>query len=339
MNKRQSTKTSAQTGRTITMMLRRFLKEYMSIVMFLGLFIIASILSPAFLSVNNIVNIMLQNTIIGMLALGQTMVIISAGIDLSVGATLALTTIVAALLAPYGMAVALIAGLIVGIIMGLINGLLISKLKMAPFIVTLATMGIARSIAAMLTNGAHVTTDIFRFISNINISVVPLMVIVWILLTILFQYLLKTRSGIRHLLAVGGDEETARLSGINTSKTKIMAYTVTGFLSSLGAVFYLARLGHGHYTIGLSYNLDSIAAVIIGGTSIFGGKGSFIDTLFGVLILGILANIINLLSISVFLKDAFKGVIILAIILFAVLRRRREIKQRTLFNDRTEVSA
>jgi ribose transport system permease protein len=326
----QSTAAVAVKGGKIGAIMRRFLKDYMSIVMFLGLFILAAILSPAFLQVSNIVNIMLQNTIIGMLAIGQTMVILSAGIDLSVGATLALTTIVVALLSPYGIVVSLLAGLLVGLMVGLLNGLLIAKLKMAPFIVTLATMGIARSIAAMLTNGEHVTTDIFRFISTINLGFMPLMVLVWIVLIVLFQYLLKTRTSVRNLLAVGGDEETARLSGINISKTKIFAYGTAGLLSSLGAIFYLARLGHGHYTVGATYNLDSIAAVIIGGTSIFGGKGSFTDTFFGVLILGILANIINLLSISVFLKDAFKGVIILAIILFAVLRRRREMKEKNL---------
>lgn len=310
--------------------IRRCLKDYMSIVMSLGLFLLAAIISPAFLQVSNIVNILLQNTIIGMLAIGQTMVILTAGIDLSVGATLALTTIVASLLAPYGLAFSLIGGMFVGLIMGLLNGILISKLKMAPFIVTLATMGIARSIAAMVVNGAHITTDIFRFIANINLWFMPLIVLIWILLIILFQYLLNKRVSFRNLLAVGGDEETARLSGVDIDKTKIFAYVTTGILSSLGAIFYLARLGHGHYTVGSSYGLDTIAAVVIGGTSIFGGKGSFTDTFFGVLILGILANIINLLSISVFLKDAFKGVIILAIILFAVLRRSRELKQKNL---------
>ena len=317
-------------SKSILIKLQRFVKDYMSVIMFLCLFLLAAILSPAFLQPNNLVNILIQNTVVGILAIGQTIVILTAGIDLSVGATLALTTIITSLVAPYGIGIALIAGVLVGVGMGGLNGILVAKLKMPPFIVTLATMGIAKSIAALLTNGAHITAEIFRFISNINIGIFPLMVIVWIALTLLFQYLLKTRKSMRNLLAVGGDEETARISGINIFKTKVFAYIMAGLLSSIGAIFYLARLGHGHYTVGGSFNLDSIAAVIIGGTSIFGGKGSFLDTLFGVLILGVLANIINLLSISVFLKDAFRGTIILVIILFAVMRRTKEMKQKNI---------
>jgi ribose/xylose/arabinose/galactoside ABC-type transport system permease subunit len=306
---------------------KNIVKNHTVIILFLILFIIASLLSRAFFSLNNISNILLQNAIIGFLAVGQTLVIISGGIDLSVGATLALTTMVCALLAPYGIFVSLFSGLAIGVAIGLINGLLVTKLKMIPFIVTLATMGIITSIAAILTGGEHVNTDLYRFLNNWNLGIMPFMVLIWILLTVLFQYLLNSRTSIHYMLAVGGDEETARLSGIKTSRIKVFAYILSGILSSVGAIFYLARLGDGHYSLGGSFNLDSIAAVIIGGASIFGGKGSIVDTFFGVIILGIIENIINLLNISVYVKDAFKGVIILVIILFAVIRRNRELQR------------
>jgi len=312
---------------TITKAARDFIKNHVVIVLFFILFAFASFLSPSFFSAANISNILLQYAIIGFLAIGQTFVIITAGIDLSVGAILALTTMICALLAPYGLAISLISGLGIGLVVGLFNGLLVTKFKMIPFIVTLATMGIIRSMAALLTGGAHVTTDIYRVFNNWTLGNLPFMVLFWILLTLVFQYLLSARPSIRYMLAVGGDEETARLSGINTSRIKLIAYSICGILSSVGAIYHLSRLGNGHYSLGGFYNLDSIAAVVIGGTSIYGGKGSIIDTFFGVLILGVLDNIINLLNINIFVKDAFKGVIILVILLFAVIRKNRELQE------------
>ena len=303
---------------------RNFIKNHIVILLFVILFIFASLLSPSFFSWTNISNILLQYAIIGFLAIGQTFVIITAGIDLSVGAILALTTMISAILAPYGLSISLLAGLGVGVLSGLINGFLVTKLKMIPFIVTLATMGIIRSIAALMTGGAHVTTDSYRIFNNWALGNIPFMVLLWILLTIVFQYLLNSRSSFRYMLAVGGDEDTARKSGVNISRIKLLAYSVCGILSSVGAIYHLSRLGNGHYSLGGFYNLDSIAAVVIGGTSIYGGKGSIVDTFFGVLILGVLDNIINLLNINIYVKDAFKGVIILAIILFAVIRKNRE---------------
>jgi ribose transport system permease protein len=145
-----------------------------------------------------------------------------------------------------------------------------------------------------------------------------------------FQYFLNNFPNIRHLLAIGGDEETARLSGINTRRLKVLAYSLSGLLSSVGAIYYLSRLGNGHYSLGGFYNLDSIAAVVIGGTSIYGGRGSIVDTFFGVLILGVLDNIINLLNMNIYVKDAFKGLIILAIILLAVIRRNKELNKKSI---------
>lgn len=298
--------------------------------MFVFLFVCVSFMSPTFLTGSNLINVLMQNAIIGLLAIGQTMVILTGGIDLSVGATLALTTMVSAMSAAWGLLPSLILGLATGMIIGMLNGFLVAKVKMVPFIVTLATMGIGRGIAALMTNGTHQMTDAYRFVSDWYVGPIPCVVVTWLVVTLLFQWLLKRNTTIRHMLAVGGDEETAHLAGVATQRTKFLAYTLSGALSSLGAFFYLSRLGHGYYAIGSSYNMDSIAAVIIGGTSVFGGKGSFVGTMFGLLILGVLENIINLTNMSVYMKDAFKGVIILAIILFNVTRRNRQLRSKKL---------
>ncbi|APT51148.1 ribose ABC transporter permease [Bacillus safensis] len=291
---------------------------------FLGLIIlvaIVSILNPAFLEPLNILNLLRQISINALIAFGMTFVILTGGIDLSVGAILALSSALTAGFIVSGMdpILAIIVGCIIGAVLGMINGLLITKGKMAPFIATLATMTIFRGLTLVYTDGNPITglgsNYAFQLFGRGYFLGIPVPAITMLLTFIVLWVLLhKTPFG-RRTYAIGGNEKAALISGIKVQRVKIMIYSLAGFMSALAGAILTSRLNSAQPTAGTSYELDAIAAVVLGGTSLSGGRGRIVGTLIGVLIIGVLNNGMNLLGVSSFYQSVVKGIVILIAVL------------------------
>ncbi|MBB6602384.1 ribose ABC transporter permease [Bacillus pumilus] len=291
---------------------------------FLGLIIlvaIVSILNPAFLEPLNILNLLRQISINALIAFGMTFVILTGGIDLSVGAILALSSALTAGFIVSGMdpILAIIVGCIIGAILGMVNGLLITKGKMAPFIATLATMTIFRGLTLVYTDGNPITglgsNYAFQLFGRGYFLGIPVPAITMLLTFIVLWVLLhKTPFG-RRTYAIGGNEKAAFISGIKVPRVKIMIYSLAGFMSALAGAILTSRLNSAQPTAGTSYELDAIAAVVLGGTSLSGGRGRIVGTMIGVLIIGVLNNGMNLLGVSSFYQSVVKGIVILIAVL------------------------
>ena len=290
----------------------------------IGLFllvIVITLLNPSFLSINNLFNVLRQVSISALIAFGMTFVILTGGIDLSVGSTLALTGAVAASLLASGMdpIIAMGIALILGLILGAINGVIITKGKVAPFIATLATMTIYRGLTLVYTEGRPISglgdSMAFQLFGKGYFFGIPVPVVTMILtFAVLYFILHKTTFG-RRVYAVGGNEEASRLSGINPDRVKIAVYAITGLLAAMSALILTSRLNSAQPTAGESYELDAIAAVVLGGTSLTGGKGWIFGTLVGALIIGVLNNGMNLIGVSSFFQQVVKGIVILLAVL------------------------
>ena len=293
------------------------------------LVVLLSFLSPYFLAVNNLFNVFQQITVLAIIALGATMVIVSGGIDLSVGSVAALSGMVAGV--SFGqlglpMGVAVVLSLLVGAAAGLANGLLIVLGKVPPFVATLAMLSVARGLTLVLSNGQPVSgfPDWFREIGTFDIfNVVPGVVILVALLYLAGSLYLRYRPGGRAIYAVGGSEEVARLSGMNVGLLKLRVYTIAGALAGLGGLVLTSRLNSAQPTAGAGLELDVIAAVVIGGTSLSGGVGTVVGTLIGALIIGVLRNGLNLLDVSSFWQQVVIGVVIAGAVMVDTLGNRR----------------
>ncbi|AUH53551.1 ribose ABC transporter permease [Chromobacterium sp. ATCC 53434] len=284
-----------------------------------------SVMSPDFLTVNNLLNVMRQVSINALIAFGMTLVILLGGIDLSVGSILALSSVIAATLLRAGAdpMLATLAGIAAGAAMGLFNGLVISKGRVAPFIATLATMTILRGLALVFSNGSPITgfdSELFSMLGGGYVAgLVPVPVVSMLVLFVAFWFVLKKTVFGRHLYAAGGNEEAARLSGVKVDRIKLWVYSISGAMSALAGVVLTSRLNSAQPTAGTGYELDAIAAVVLGGTSLTGGRGWIFGTLVGALLIGVLNNGLNLLGVSSFYQQVIKG----AVILLAVLLDRR----------------
>jgi len=268
------------------------------------------ILTPHFLTVSNLVNVVEQTSINAIVAVGMTFVILSGGIDLSVGSIVALSGVVlgAALQSGQPLPVALVLAAAVGLACGLGNGALVSWGGLPPFIVTLGTMSIARGAALLFTEGRPVSgfDAGFRMLATGRVAFIPAPVIATVL-----------------VYAIGGNEEATRLSGVAIRFHKTMIYGVSGLMSAIAAIILTARLNSAQPIAGMMYELDAIAATVIGGTSLMGGEGSLGGTLVGALIMGVLRNGLNLLGVSSFLQQIVIGaVIVVAVLLDTILKRR-----------------
>ncbi|MBD1379798.1 ABC transporter permease [Bacillus sp. IB182487] len=295
--------------------------EYSVIIAFLIIFIAAAMISPRFLDINNQLNILMQVSIIGIVALGMTVVMLSGGIDLSVGSVLAFVGVmtVLALNASGSILVAILTALFVGSFAGFLNGLMVAKGKIASFIATLGMMAAARSIALYIADGGSVSGEVsgFTAIANSDIGIVDYPIIIFLIMTMLVYLLMhKTRFG-RYVYALGSNEKAALLSAIRVDRVKLGVYSLAGLLVSVAAIIETSRLNSiSSSSSGMAYELDAIAAVIIGGTRMTGGRGKVIGTLFGVLILGILNNMMNLMNVSPHLQGFVKGLIIIVAVVF-----------------------
>lgn len=293
--------------------------------------IVFSVLSDKFFTVANGLNVMRQISVNICIAVGMTLIIITAGIDLSVGSVLALCGAVTAGLLKNGLAFpslnlfigftilgAIFAGIIVGCLLGFFNGLVITKFKVPPFVATLAMLTIARGLTMLYTNGFPISSfgTSFTFIGGGWLLGLP--VPVWIAAVIVIAAIIVTKKiklG-RYIFAIGGNENAAKLSGININRVKIIVYTIAGALAAVGGIIVTARLDSAQPNAGTSYELDAIAAVVIGGTSLSGGRGSIWGTVLGALIIGVLNNGLVLLDVSPFWQQVVKGgVILLAVII------------------------
>jgi ribose/xylose/arabinose/galactoside ABC-type transport system permease subunit len=281
---------------------------------------ILSITSPPFRTVSNIENILQQISVNGIIAIGMTLVIITAGIDLSVGSVLALSAVVATSFAhadTHFLLVPILLGVLTGLAAGTVNGILIAKNRLAPFIVTLGMMTVARGLALVYTSGRPVInlSDSYDEIGSGSLGPIHISTIIFFVAALLGIFVLHyTRFG-RYVYAVGGNELAAKVSGVNTDRVLIGVYALAGALAGLGGIVDSSRVMAGSPSTGLGYELDAIAAVVIGGTSLSGGVGSIAGTLVGVLIIGVMNNGLDLLNVSSYWQEIVKGVIIVLAVL------------------------
>ena len=301
--------------------------KYKSLIGLVLLCAIITFVTPSFLSLSNITNVFTQVSVNAIIAVGMTFVILTGGIDLSVGSTLAISgALSASIIKSTGsVTLAIIVAALVGIAIGLVNGLLISKGKLQAFIATLATMTIFRGATLVFTNGTPISKlpEKFVNIGNGKIGFMPIPVIITVIVSIIAIYVLsQTRFG-RYLYALGGNEDSARLSGINTDKIKTLVYVVSGFASSIAGVIITSRIASASPNAGTSFELDAIAAVVIGGTSLAGGEGKITGTLIGALIIGVLNNGLNLMNVSPFYQSIVKGLVILIAVLLDKESRKK----------------
>lgn len=287
---------------------------------------IITILNPDFLSVSNLMNVLRQVSINALIAFGMTFVILTGGIDLSVGSTLALTGAVTAGLMASGVdpIFAMLLGLLLGAVLGAINGIIIAKGKVAPFIATLATMTIYRGLTLVYTDGRPVSglgdSLTFQLLGKGYFLGIPIPVVTMIISFGVLYFILKKTTFGRRVYAVGGNEEASILSGINADRIKIYVYSLLGLLAALASLILTSRLNSAQPTAGEMFELDAIAAVVLGGTSLTGGRGWIVGTLIGALIIGVLNNGLNLIGVTSFFQQVVKG----AVILLAVLLDRKK---------------
>lgn len=280
------------------------------------LIIFFSFTSKYFFTMGNFLTIALQTSVIGIIALGMTYTIITGGIDLSVGSIVAFSGIVSGFVLKSGSSIflGLAAGLIAGIFAGLINGFLITKGNLPPFIATLGVMMSLRGLTLAMTNGTPISgfAESFANFSGGRIFGVPNPVIYFIILGIITGYILKNTVIGKHIYAVGSNEDASKLSGVNVVKIKYFAYALTGFLSAFAGIVLASRLISAQPTEGAGYELDVIAAVVIGGASLSGGVGSIVGTIIGAFIMSILRNGLNMLNVSGFWQQVAVGIVVLA---------------------------
>jgi ribose/xylose/arabinose/galactoside ABC-type transport system permease subunit len=302
-------------------------RQFGTVIGLLALCTVLWILTPHFLTVSNLLNVAEQTSINAIVAVGMTFVIISGGIDLSVGSLVALAGVVlgTGLRADEPVAIALLLSLAVGAAAGLANGALISWGGLPPFIVTLGTMSIARGAALLFTEGRPVSgfSPSFRALATGRIGFVPAPIVVMAFVYATAHVVLTRTTFGRYVYAIGGNEEATRLSGVSVRFHKTMIYGVSGLMSATAAIMLTARLNSAQPIAGMMYELDAIAATVIGGTSLMGGEGTLGGTLVGALIMGVLRNGLNLLGVSSFLQQiVIGGVIVVAVLLDTVLKRK-----------------
>jgi ribose/xylose/arabinose/galactoside ABC-type transport system permease subunit len=290
---------------------------------------VAVIISPAFLNPFNLINVLRQVALFGIVSIGMTFVILTAGIDLAVGSIVAVTAVVSALMLKAGIAIPLVmvAGLCIGVAMGAVSGLGITLGGVPPFIMTLGMMVMGRGLAMTVAEGHPIGFDnaaaAFAWLGQGHFLGLPVPVWIFALVAGLSFLVLRFTPFGRNVYAVGSNREAARLSGINVRLTVLLVYVISGFLSSLTGLIFISRLTVGEPTAGMGLELEAIAITVIGGTSLFGGEGSVFGTMIGAAIFAVLANILNLAGVSPFTQQIVKGAIIVAAVLLEMQRRRR----------------
>lgn len=295
-------------------------RDYGVLIGFVVLCIAISMATPAFLSKQNVLNLLRQSSIIGIISAGMTFVIISGNFDISVGAVAALSGVIVMRLATTGtnLFLAIIAAIVVCAIIGLVNGIMVAKVNVPSLIATMAMVTIVRGILLMITGGYPITQTIpmLDSLGNGYFLGIPMPVIVFILVVIVsYIVLTQTKFG-RHVYSIGGNQDASRLNGINVDSQKIKVFIINAVLAAIAGLVLTGRLGTASPVAGDSYDMDAIASVVIGGTSVSGGSGSVLKTIIGVLLMSVINNSFNLLGIDIFFQYIFKGLIILVAVGF-----------------------
>jgi ribose transport system permease protein len=299
--------------------------EYGLLIGFILLCALLTLVSPVFLTPINLFNVALQASVVAILAFGQTFVILSAGIDLSVGSVLALTGAVMAMqTGQNGVLVGILVGLLAGAVLGALNGLFVTRARVAPFIATLAMLAIARGLTYIYTQGSPIRVDqpAFNVFGQGTVGAVPVPVLIMLaVFVVCLVVLTQTRFG-RYVFAIGSNPEVTRLAGVPIDRYVVAVYAISGLLAALGGLILTGRLAAADPNAATGYELDVIAAVVIGGTSLFGGRGGVFGTLIGALIIAVVGNGMVLLNVNPFWTQAVKGAIILIAVLPDSLRRK-----------------
>jgi len=303
---------------------KRVLKNYGILIAFITVCAVLAVLSPVFLTRSNILNVVKQSSVFGIMAVGMTFVILTGGIDLSVGSILAFSGAVAAGMLKAGapLSLVILVSLGIGAVLGLANGFVITVGRITPFVTTLAMMSIARSLTLIYTSGYPISGfhPDFRFIGGGDLLSIPFPIVVFVATVVLAAIVLgQTRLG-RYTFAIGGNEEAVRLSGISSNFYKTMVYVISGLACGLAAVIHTSRLNSAEPVAGTGYELDVIAAVVIGGTSLSGGRGGVWGTLVGALLIAVINDGMILLGISPYSQQLVKGLIIIGAVLLDRLR-------------------
>ncbi len=285
------------------------------------LVIVIGVISPEFRTIDNFMSLMRQSSINGFIAFGMTCVILTDAIDLSVGSVLALSTALCAAAIKGGMpaALAMLMALVIGTALGAVSGILVTKGRLQPFIATLITMTVYRGLTQIFMNGKPISglgdSFLLKFVGRGAVFGIPVPVILFIAVFILFTFLLgKTTFG-RRIYATGSNATSAKLAGVNVNRTKLIAYAISGCMATLSGLILLSRMASTQPTLGTGYELDAIAAVALGGTSMSGGCGRIWGTFVGVLIIAVLNNGLNILGVSSYYQDVIKGIVILIAVL------------------------
>lgn len=315
-------------GTDVKQKVLQFMSKNMILMCLIALCAVLSFLSPRFLTWNNWLNIIVQCSTTGIVAVGMTFVVITSGIDLSVGSVLAVSAVIGAAQMKAGVPIALcvVEMLVAGAVIGLIQGLFITRIKMPPFIVTLAGMSICRGMTYVITEARTIPSlpsAFSEYIGSSKIFGIPLLVYLMLVVFAIGHYVLRYTTFGRTVYAIGGNREATRLSGINVKRIECTVYVISGFLAALSGVILTARLGAGVPNVGEALEMDAIASAVIGGTSLSGGFGSMTGTFLGVLIIGVINNAINLLNVNTFWQEVVKGLVILIAVLIDTLKYRK----------------
>jgi ribose transport system permease protein len=317
--------TSQKAPKRIDLNLRGF-RQYGIIFAFLAVFAILSLLTNAFATTRNMLNVLDQASQVGLAALGVTMTIIAGSFDLSLGAIFAASGCAAAIVAGFGYPeLGLLTGILLGLLLGISNGLIITKLRINSFVATLATALIIQGIAYVLTNGLliQIRDERFSTLGRGYLLGIKYPIFVFFGFAIVVWFLLSRTTLGRYIYAIGGNEEAARLSGIRTDLIRTLTFAISGLSAGIAGVIGASRISTGQANVGDSITLSAIAAVVIGGTSILGGEGAIWRTLFGVLLLQLISNGMNILNIAPFYQKIVQGTIILFAVALDALRQRR----------------
>ena len=293
------------------------------------LMIVLPLANPRFLTVSNLTSVLLQAAVYVIMALGMSFVLMTGGIDLSQGSLLALTGVVAAYIVQNqgSVLLAILASILVGALVGVVNGSVISRLSIPPFIMTLSTMYLCRGLTLVITQASPISSDTFRWIGSGDFLGIPVPVIIFVTAAIIGQFILSYTATGRYILAVGSNREAARLSGIKTRWNECKVYIISGIMVAIAGVVYVARLGAAQANAGQSYEMEAVAASVLGGTSVLGGEGNIVGTVLGAIVVAIIRNAIVLLEVSTYYQQMITGAVILLAVIVDVQRKARAAKR------------
>lgn len=322
------------------------IQKFAALTGLIGLLVVFSLTSPRFMTMDNMLNICIQTTTIALAAIGVTFVIITGGIDLSIGSIVAISGVVAGMLvknAGFPIPLAFLAGVVTGVFFGFLNGAMVNFLRLPPFIATLGSMMVARGLALLTTNARSIAglPESFGWLGNealgrtyktldngmtvTDFPGIPWAVIIMVILACIFYYILSSTKLGRYVYAVGSNEEAARLSGIGVAKIKFAAYMICGGFAALAGIVTMSRLVTVQPTAGVAFEMDAIASAVIGGTSLAGGVGSISGTIIGSFIIGVLRNGLNMLGVQGFVQQILIGLVIILAVSVDQFRNRKKV--------------